>query len=227
MGANINATGVLIIILLTVFLLVRVGRKPTSLKHIVFGVLVAFVLLVVFSVLTAPLAGAAAYNRQALICCLCLALISIFTNREKSLPAPRRLISCTIVLIIVLGFVLFSQYYYLVDTAMYTGNPAWTKSFYETERQGKLYETREILSKAAETDGTVYPPGWFSELEIKNLIPEDHRKDLLDAKKCLEIQRFWHTPITTLYGVKYASLHMWYPGGMLNDSLDKLEFKEK
>lgn len=226
MGGNLNAAGILIIVFLTVLTLVRFGRQPTGIKRVASGIMIGLLLFLVFSIV-APALGGEEANRQVLIPCVCLSLVFIFTGGQKSAPAAQKSIFFANLLIMMLASFSFGQYYYLVDTDAYTGKPAWKKAFHEKRTEGKLWQIRKILSNAAQTDDTIYPSGWLSDLEMKNLIPQTRSKELLNDKKCLGIRGFWHTPLTGLYGVKYRPAHVWYPGGRLKGSLDSLEFREK
>lgn len=227
MAGNINAAGILIIILLTVFLLVRFGRKPTNIIQILVGLLLALLLGISASAISAHACMQGTPDRQILISCVCLVCILTFTDIKGSSWTVRAVIVGTITGIVLLMFLLCNQYVNLIHSKMYTGNPSYIKTIHKAISQKTLQTIREILSEATETNEKVYPPGWLSESEIKNLIPADDLKDLLGHGKSAEIYRFWHTLITSLYGKNYKPLDVWYPGGLLKDSLDSLEFKEK
>lgn len=227
MAGNINAAGILIIILLTVFLLVRFGRKPTNIIQILVGLLLALLLGISASAISAHACKQGNPDRQILISCVCLGCILTFTDIKGSSLTVRALIFGTITGIVLLMFLLCNQYVNLVHSKMYTGNPSYIKTIHKAIGQTTLQRIKKILSEATETNEKVYPSGWLSESDIKTLIPADDLKDLLDHCKSVEIYRFWHTLFTGLYGKNYKTLEVWYPGGLLKDSLDNLQFKEK
>jgi hypothetical protein len=120
-------------------------------------------------------------------------------------------------------FYLINQYNNLVHGNNYTGNPKWREKATQESVQDALQHIKMELKTVSTTNNTVYPAGWLSESEILQLIT----RRFSDNKSVKEIYAFWHTPVTKLYGVKYQKVDIWYPGGLLKDSIDKLEAKER
>lgn len=227
MEGNINAIGIIITPILTAILIIKFGAMPKKLTHILASVIITLVVYCFGS------AKAAHYKCdegqgffQWLIPSLCFLSNLLFIK-----PKIIRWIAATVVFILM--FYLCFKYDDLVHKdrygGQYTGNPEWRKQLHSERIKHNLEELKKILSEASVKNDTNYPAGWLSDSEIKQLIPESKQypKHLLDNKSVKETYKFWHTPITRLYGVTYQRIDIWYPGGLLEDCINKLEFKER
>jgi len=218
MAGNINAIGILITILLTVLLILKFGKKPNKRIRFYWGILWACLVAVLAAATSTHLCTAGQPVFQWLIPCISLGCI-------LTLIEPKKIRRVASAIIIISTFLLSQQYISLVHTNTYTGNPQGVKKFKDIKLQHSLQAIKEILSEEAKTNNLIYPQGWLSKSEIKELIPESERRCLEDDS--LETYCFWHTVFTQLYGKNHKKIEMWYPGGLLKESVDRLEFREK
>ncbi|MFH0888427.1 MAG: hypothetical protein V1871_04395 [Planctomycetota bacterium] len=216
MEGNINAIGIIIIPILTAILLIKYGSKPNKLFQIIIGILITLIALC-GNPQHLCYEGQSFY--QSIIPSICLLISLLFIK-------PKIIRWVTAVIILITMFYLINQYNNLVHGNNYTGNPKWRKKTTQEGVQDKLQYIKIELETISATNNTTYPAGWLSDLEIKQLIPQSEQF-LLDNKSVKETYKFWHTPITRLYGVTYQKVDIWYPGGLLKDSINKLEVKER
>lgn len=226
MEGNINAVGIIIIPILTAILIIKFGAMPKKLTHILASIIITFVVSCFGLVSVEHACYEGQPFSQWLIPSLCLLSSLLFIK-----PKIIRWTVATVVFIPM--FYLSSQYTDLVHKGdydgKYTGNPEWRKQYHSERMQHNLMRLKEVLSEVAAKNDTNYPAGWLLDSEIKQLIIEStqYPKYLLDNKSVKETYKFWHTPITRLYGVTYKVVDIWYPGGLLKDCINKLEFKER
>src|SRR4051795_9647219 len=83
MAGNINALGLILVLLLTAAVLRRYGRRPKSLTHVLSGAAAAFGVMMFVVCCTAVLNNEANAARQQLIPWICLTLVLVFTNMNR------------------------------------------------------------------------------------------------------------------------------------------------
>ena len=87
MAGNINAAGIIVVVLLTVFLMLRFGRKPNKLMHILGGILGAIGIALLAILTSTHMCKAGQPFLQWFIPCACLGCILIELLHNS---APRR-----------------------------------------------------------------------------------------------------------------------------------------
>ncbi|NQT84961.1 hypothetical protein HQ563_18245 [bacterium] len=232
MAGDINAIGILIVPVATAFLVVKFGRLPRHPRVVLIAIVLPFVVADV-SVNLASMRALDLRERspdpQCLVPCICLGLIMMFVR-----PTCTRLWAA--IGAIAAAFALSHHYLELVDTDEYTGDPFRVLSRNDALERLKLRVLGEILSDLPHPDTTSYPEGWLSESRIATLHLRQHPKTLtiyqeeyvVDfAIKSYDVLRLWHTSITSLYRTKPKTLEIWYPGGAIKNSIDRLEFRER
>jgi hypothetical protein len=218
-GGNLNALGLILVIVLTGAVLLRDGTWPQSAWRVVTGILTALGVLFLAVCLTTVLWPEADPSHQLLISSACLALVMVFAR-----PGRLRALAA---LAVALSTIVWSFHVLLLvgPEDGYTGNPSWTKRSCRVARAAHLRTIRSVLMLIAEDDDRNYPAGWLAETELGREIPADYRRDL--KAPSVEIQPLWHTPLTGLSGKRYHELSLWYPGGPLRRGIQRLEFRER
>lgn len=222
MPGNINALGLIATVVFTIVILCKLGRKPEGIKQVIRNI-IFFILIFLIVMILIPDHMCHAGNpvTQWAIPLSCLLCILIFIRHTKI-----RIIAILISMITAVGLSLY--FIDLVHTSNYIGNPEESIRTNKFRMEYNLELVKETLKKVATTNQTVYPSGWLLESDVKQFIPEDETKRLLDNSHFAETYKLWHTYLTGLYGVKENSkMVIWYPGGLLKDCVDKLEYKEK
>lgn len=84
-----------------------------------------------------------------------------------------------------------------------------------------------LLATAAER---TFPAGYITENSpvLTPLSPSEKAAFEVDMRKwgySWKIVSRWHTPLTGLYRVDKAPMHLWYPGGKIKDTMDKIEWR--
>jgi hypothetical protein len=216
---NLNALGLILVILLTGCILVRYGTLTGSLRRAPLAIGIAFGVMVLASCLTTVLYYEANASHQLLIPVVCLALLLAFTQ-------PSRLRAIAALAVTLSTFLWSFQAITLVGPdSPYTGSPMWARRACRATARAHLRGIRSWLSAAAEDNNREYPAGWLAETDLGQEIPEDY---LRYAKApSVEIQPVWHSALTDLYGKTYRELFLWYPGGRLREGLQRLEFRPR
>jgi hypothetical protein len=226
MAADLNALGLMLVLLLTGVVLIRYGAWPESLWRIAGGAAAAFLLMflaiwfgVIFLALPSVLYYDANNSHQALIPSMCLALVLIFTK-------PNRVCRIVALAIALSAFVLSFHFACLVGLdASYSGSPDWTRRNCRSVTLSHLRTIRLMFSYVAQEYNDSYPAGWLAETELGR---ELHQDDLRYTKsQSVEIHTLWHSPLTGLYCKTYRELSLWYPGGRLREGLQRMEFRPR
>jgi hypothetical protein len=216
---NLNALGLILVILLTGVALARYGTLTGSLRRAPLAVGIAFGVMVLASCLTTVLYYEANASHQLLIPVVCLALLLAFTQ-----PSRLRAIAA---LAVTLSTFLWSFHAITLvgPDSPYTGSPMWARRACRATVRAHLREIRSWLSAVAEGDNREYPAGWLVETELGREIPADYLH--YTKAPSVEIQPFWHSALTGLYGKTYRGLSLWYPGGRVREGLRRLEFRPR
>lgn len=211
MASTVHALGLLFTIFLTLILIVRFGKPKVERVH---GAILFPFMLFVAGVALYPPGSAPVY--QWLVSILCLSLVMIFTE-----PKVLRIIVSA--LLVLSALALSFHFYSLTSTEKYTGiHPQRPKLM--NAMKIKWAETH--LSSAASTDSNSCPQGWLSESELVKHIPDKSRRFILE-KYLPRSYYLWHSKFTLIYGKKQGEFGIWYPGGTLKESAQKLEWREK
>ena len=212
MAANIHALALLFVVFLTLTLVVGFG-KPRVER--VYGGIFFPIMLLFVGVALHP-TGVPAPFYQWIVPILCLSLVMIFIEPK----ILRRIVS---VFLVVSALVLSLDFDNLISTEEYTYViPLRSKAINEA----KIFSAENYMFLAASTDSNSYPESWLSESELVKHIPEKSRRFILE-KHLPTSYYLWHSKFTLVYGKKQGEFGIWYPGGTLKESAQKLEFREK
>jgi hypothetical protein len=167
MADDLNALGLMLVLLLTAVILVRFGRWSASFLRVATGCVAGFGLFLLTACFTTVLDYEANPIHQWLIPSVCLAVLITFTA-----PGRIRNIAATA---IALSAVVWSFHYLclLGPDSAYTGSPYWARRRAQATSRSHLRVINEALKVAAEADNHSYPAGWVSESEVGRLIPSD------------------------------------------------------
>jgi hypothetical protein len=215
---NLNALGLILTILLTGCILVRYGTLTGSLRRAPLAIGIAFGVMMLASCLTTVFDDFEVdSSHQLLIPSACLLLLLVFTG-------PTRMRTMAVLAVVLATFVWSSQILLLVGpNTRYTSNPEAARRSCWTERRADSRAIRAALSEEAEHDKRSYPTGWFAECDLSQRIPADYLR--YTKAPSAEIQPFWHSALTGLYGKTHRELFLWYPGGRLREGLQRMEFR--
>ncbi|MEW6715699.1 MAG: hypothetical protein AB1306_11510 [Nitrospirota bacterium] len=218
MASNFNAFGLLLLVMATAIILWKFGRKPKK----IFIILLAIIGFILFTFALGPRLFTSGTNGQPIfqimIPATCLFLILIFINNV----AIKLLI---FVLFFLASLTLGQHYRDLVKTEIYTGNSNLTEDMLKLRKTFIVYD---LLNEARINDNK-YPPGWLRELlpevkakALKNIIGYLNNRQMHK----IEIVHLWHSWFTGLYGKTEGEvIDVWFPGGTLKDSAEKIEFR--
>jgi len=123
-------------------------------------------------------------------------------------------------LVIVAIFLSF-HFFSLISSEKYT---YIYPSLSNVTNERRIFKAEVVLSISALTDSNSYPQGWLSESEVLRYIPEEDRQFILE-RGMPRSYYLWHSYFTRVYGVKKGNVDIWYPGGTLKESVQKLEWK--
>jgi hypothetical protein len=219
MAGNINALGLILVLLLTAVVLKRYGRRPKSFTRVLSGTAAAFGVMMFVVCCTTVLYHEANSVHQQLIPWICLTLVLVFTGMNRICAAAA----------IAIGLSSFVWSFHAISLvgpgSPYTGSPYWARRTARVVTRSHLRTVKAVLSMVADGDNQDYLAGWLAESTLKQLIPGDQTPYLTSWS--VEIHPFWHTALTGLYHRQLHSLALWYPGGRLKESIQKLEFRPR
>jgi hypothetical protein len=225
MAGNLNALGLLLVILLTGAVLMRHGTLTGSLRRTPRALGIVFSIIIFAGIFMVSWKNEASGSHQFLISLLCLTLLLVFAQ-------PSELRTTAALAAGLATFFLSFNADSLVGTSYterprwaYTGNPRWARATSHSTARHHLREVRSLLAPVAEDDNREYRAGWLSDSEFRRVLPSFYMP--YTKARSVEIRSFWHTPLTGLYGRTYHELSLWYPGGRLKDGLKRLEFKPR
>lgn len=219
MAGNLNALGLILVMVLTAAILARLRSRPRSIWQVIGGLATAVGVMFVVKCLTVVLYDEANNSHQVFVPSACLALLFIFTN-------PSRIRAVTVTAVTASMLVWSIQVFSLAGpSSRYTGNPRAAR---RTCRVIAYYESgqiRKLLSYEVKQDNRIYPAGWLAETKFGRNLSAHYPQYV--KSPAADIRSFWHTPLTGLYAKSYYDLSAWYPGGRLKDGLVHLEFRPR
>ena len=220
MTGNINAIGIIVTVLFTIFVLWKFGSKAAGVIQVIVAVILPSILFLIGKVLSLHECDAGNAFTQLLIPAICLAFIITFVRNGKV-----RIL--TGIIIFIVAVVLTNQFNDLVHGDNYTGNQNRENGFNILKQERDLKLIKEIFNKEGETAQNKYPPDWLLGRVLYSFIPEEVKARLEKYSNGVGTYKLWHTCFTGLYGIrKGKGVAIWYPGGLLKDCANKLELKE-
>lgn len=216
--ANIDAIGLLLIIMAAAVILWKLGRKPKKFSTMLFALLASIIFMCALGPRLFIWWPKGQPGYQIIIPGLCLFLILMFIDSSI-------LKVSAVVILFTASLALGRHYNDLLYTGLYTGNPDLPQFVSEPRRTALI----EDLLDEAKSNDKKYPPGWLQDLLIhprnkgvKNVINSVKKRRI----RRIIIVRLWHSWLTGLYGkADGGPLGVWFPGGTLKESADKIEFR--
>ncbi|MEE8155735.1 MAG: hypothetical protein V3T53_12350 [Phycisphaerales bacterium] len=213
MAASLNALGLMGVVALT--LLAIFVRKPQrcSLKLFVRSVLLAIAAVILANVASFHMCYAGHPVTQWLIPSVCILLAGLFARVNW---LRRVAVAILMIAAIQLSFYFTS----IVHMKGFTGNP----SSGERVRRTYLRVLREDLVDSGLDTQQHFPSGWLRDIvdeELEVYAGSEH----LSALGI--VSHVWHTSLTRIYRVTNVPADVWYPGGVLADSLVQIELRAR
>jgi hypothetical protein len=212
-AASIHALVLLSTVFVTLVLTVKFGDSKK--ERVLGGILFPAMLLFLGFILAPP--GIYTPVSQWLFPILCLSLAMIFLE-------PKFLRRGTCITLVLTAIFLSFHFFSLTSSEKYTDiYPSRSNGINE----GRIRMAEGYLhSLPTLTDNNSYPQGWLSESEVLQYIPEEDRRFILE-RDLSRSYYLWHSYFTNVYGAKQGKVDIWYLGGTLKESAQKLEWKEK
>lgn len=213
MAGSLNALGLIGVVALT--LLAIFVRKPQRFnsRQFAMSVFLALPVVILAPLLTVHLCRAGQPFTQWLIPAMCIVLVGTFT----CVTWLRRVV---VVVLMVAAIQLSFHFTSLVHRKEYTGNP----SSGEGVRRVYLRVLSEDLVDSGLDTQQQFSPGWLrdivdEELEVYAIF--EHLRSLGN------VLHLWHTWFTRIYGITDVPADVWYPGGVMADSLEQIELRAR
>jgi hypothetical protein len=223
---DLNALGLLLVILLTGAVLVRHGTRTGSLRRAPLAIVAAFVVMVLAAILVIGFDDEMDPSHQLLIAAVCLALLLAYTRPgEVRTIAALGVAASTFVLSMQIPQLVGRPVYPYASSPTYTASPRWSRKIVQRNSRSQLHEVRSWLDPVAEDDNHEYPAGWLAESPLRQFFPPSESQ--ITRSEAVEFHPFWHSSLTGLYARRYHELDMWYPGGRLKEGLKRLEFRPR
>jgi len=219
-----NALGLLAIIAVTIYLLVRYGRWPHEPSVYATSAAASVGVLVALAIPTLEMGIGGEPYRQAIIPAGCYFLLTVFLRDPNNLPRARQVqrayrASCWF--IIPLSLFLSLDFIALRDSKRYTGDPGAIAGALKATQAAKLRAACGLLEADTSLQQTTFPPGWLDERLKQNFRGNER---YLHGESA-EFHSHWHTWLTGLYGETRYPTEIWYPGGKLTDALPQIEYR--
>lgn len=213
MAGSLNALGLIGVLALT--LLAIFVRKPQrcSSKQSAMSVFLAMTVVLFAPSLTIHLCRAGQPLMQWLIPAVCIVLVGTFTRNNWL----RRVV---VLVLMAAAIGLSFHFTSIVHMKGYTGNPSSS----EGVRRTYLRALREDLLDSALDPQQQLPSGWLRDIvdeEFEVYAGFEHRRSLGN------VSHVWHTWLTRIYWVTSTPADIWYPGGVLADSLEQIELRAR
>jgi hypothetical protein len=225
MDGDLNAFGLLLVILLTGAVLMRRGTLTGSLRRTPAALGIAFSMIIIAMIFLASWQNEVSDSHQFLIPLVCLVLLLTFTQPSELRTTAGFAVGLAAFLLSIHSISLAGTSYTERPRWVYTGNPMWARETSHSTARRDLREVRSWLADVAEDDTREYRAGWLADSAFSRKLPADYLR--FTKARSVEIHSFWHTPLTGLYGRTYHELSLWYPGGRLKDGLKRLEFRPR
>lgn len=215
----IHFFSLLTVLILTIYFILRLRVKSTKKK-----VIINFV---IFSILSLFIYGSFAHmcnsgmpEHQVSIPIFCACIINIWIKHKIKF----------LVIIFYIGLSIFLGHNYtdFVHKGKFTGNTQ-IDNIYEGVRKSDLtsYRVAFALYYAKSKDDNSYNAGWVEDLPFyKKLLEINEIKNDLTSPK-ITIEAKWFTFLTGLYLKNEITYNLWYPGGKISDSYEKLSLRKK
>lgn len=214
MQATLNAVGIIILLFLTISVLRRFFIKPDNHFSIIKSVCCFSFFLFLFVLIQPTICLTNTPNSYLLLLCT---LLSLIISNIKS-----KLSDKFIIFIIIIGiFVLIVHRMYLVCGEEYTGFTKYAQGKND-KNEMKLRELINFLEYQRNIQNKPYPEGWIEEsLSDVKLIKTDNIQFYYEQSDT------WHTFFTGIYVVRKEPIGVWYPGGLLKSSYNKIILKRR
>ncbi len=112
-----------------------------------------------------------------------------------------------------------------VHTARYTGSPSREVFYASLDIAPRLKAARQRLRAVAWRDEVAHEAGWVRRSALEKHFGTDEASALEDLTVTLRVERVWNTFLTGMYVKERATVRLWYPGGLLKQAAEKVEFR--
>ncbi len=213
MAGSLNALGLIGVVALTLLtLFVRKPQKCSS-RQFAMSVFLASPVVILAPLLNLHLCRAGLPFTQWLIPAMCIVLVGTFARVNWL----RRVV---VVVLMVAAIQLSFHFTSLVHRRGYTGNP----SSNDGVRRAYLHVLREDLVDSGLDTQQQFPSGWLRDIVDEELEVYEGFEHL---RSLGNVSHLWHTWFTRIYRVTSTPADVWYPGGVLADSLEHIELRAR
>ena len=213
MAGSLNALGLIGVVALTlVALFIRIPKWHNS-RQLTIRVLIVFPVAFFAMMVSTHLCRSGEALTQWLIPAVCIILVRSFTRINWLQHAA---VSALVVAALGLSY----HFVHIVHLKEYTGNPASG----EGVRRVYLHVLREDLVESGLDTQQHFPSGWLRDIvdeELEIYAGFEHLSSLGI------VSHVWHTSLTRIYRVTDVPADVWYPGGVLADSLEQIELRAR
>ena len=211
---NIQAIVLIAISVYSILIIVRWRRKKFENRQLLWGFAGIVPFTAVFALLGSHGCDAGMPIRQWNVPAICAFLIVILVE-------PKHLRHISYVILLLSAVALTMHFVEIIHTTGYTGNPK--SPINRTKRLENLARySIEKITKVSQDDDTEVPEGW-----CRDVLP-DNLKELIIRQEFPKSKAIplWHSPITRLYLLEAENRDLWYPGGKLSESAEKIELRK-
>lgn len=210
---NIQAISLLLIGLCSILIILIWRKRTFENRQLLWGFVGIIPFIAVFAFLGNHMCDAGTPIRQWNVPAICAFLIVILVE-------PKHLRRIAYGVLLICAIALTMHYVEIVHTPRYTGNPK--SPINRTKRLENLARhSVEKITKASQDDDTEVPEGW-----CRDVLP-DNLKELIIRQEFPKSKAIplWHSTITRLYLLEAENRDLWYPGGKLSESAEKIELR--
>lgn len=226
MAGSLNALGLLLVVGVTIIIVIKYGCFPRGFKPVLNGLLWGALAWLVAAMFTRILWYEGLPFTQILIPAVCLAIcVSTLEGQPHLTKVIYFLFPFLASLLLGIHFLV------LVGGNNYNGNPKWINIYVHSHQQQNLVQVKSIffgtVSSKPRLAQTIYSAGPLSASLAMQLFSAADRDTISHFVRSGTYSAYplWHTWLTGLYGKRFHPATLWYPGGKLEDAIDRLEYK--
>jgi hypothetical protein len=226
MLGTLNALGLLLVVGLTVWVLVKFPSHAKSFLKVLGALLSGFGVIILCLTFTMHFCHRGEPFAQSLISGLCLILVMIFTRRNIITVASA-------LVIVLLAFALSFHFVNIVHEDGYTGNPKRVNQSWHAEQESKARELDAAMGLCVQKshDSVSYPAAWFTDLPVQkgimHYMPDYETIESFSHTHNVIAYPLWHSWLTGIYGRRMTDVYLWYPGGTVAQAIGHLEYRER
>jgi len=223
MAGNLNALGLIAIMAVTIWAVLRYGHVP-SINEAIEGVQQSLKWFLVLSLTVC----CTIFYREYMpliqfflpICCITVVHLTITGQ-----PARRR----ALIFLCIAYLMLFGQYIVFLHTTNYTSNPLLvnydTVTMQDSVIHGIQWDLDTAMDMTPSLSDKTFPAGPIGNSGVWKLIIAELQKHYNPTMTMYTTYPLWHTWLTGMSGKHAHIVRLWYPGGKLKDGVSGLAYR--